>query len=65
MVDALHSVGYEGRLEPIFARYGITFGIFMLIGTTLGGFLGQVDLWIPYVAAGGRAGARVPARAFS
>jgi MFS family permease len=27
MVDALHSVGYEGRLEPIFARYGITFGI--------------------------------------
>ena len=50
MVDALQSVGYEGRLEPIFARYGITFGIFMLIGTTLGGVLGQVDLWIPYVA---------------
>jgi len=58
MVDALHSVGYEGRLEPIFARYGITFGIFMLIGTTLGGFLGQVDLWIPYVA---RAVVLVPA----
>ncbi len=52
MVDALQSVGYEGRLEPIFARYGITFGIFMLIGTTLGGVLGQVDLWIPYVARG-------------
>jgi MFS family permease len=50
MVDALQSVGYEGRLEPIFARYGITFGIFMLIGTTAGGLLGQVDLWIPYVA---------------
>jgi MFS family permease len=49
MVDALQSVGYQGRLEPIFARYGITFGIFMLIGTTLGGVLGQVDLWIPYV----------------
>ena len=48
MVDALHSVDYPGRLEPIFARYGITFGIFMLIGTTAGGFLGQVDLWIPY-----------------
>ena len=58
MVDALHSVGYEGRLEPIFARYGITFGIFMLIGTTLGGLLGQVDLWIPYVA---RAVVLVPA----
>jgi len=58
MVDALHSVGYEGRLEPIFARYGITFGIFMLIGTTLGGLLGQIDLWIPYVA---RAVVLVPA----
>jgi MFS family permease len=58
MVDALHSVGYEGRLEPIFARYGITFGVFMLVGTTLGGFLGQVDLWIPYVA---RAVVLVPA----
>ena len=46
MVDALHSVGYQGRLEPFFARYGIIFGIFMLIGTTLGGLLGQVDLWI-------------------
>ncbi len=49
MVDALHSVGYEGKLEPIFARYGITFGVFMLIGTTMGGFLGQLDLWVPYV----------------
>jgi MFS family permease len=58
MVDALHSVGYEGRLEPIFARYGVMFGIFMLIGTTLGGLLGQVDLWIPYVA---RAVVLVPA----
>ena len=58
MVDALHSVGYEGRLEPIFARYGIMFGIFMLIGTTLGGLLGQVDLWIPYVV---RAVVLVPA----
>jgi MFS family permease len=58
MVDALHSVGYKERLEPIFARYGITFGIFMLIGTTFGGLLGQVDLWIPYVA---RAVVLVPA----
>ena len=49
MVDALHSVGYEGRLEPVFARYGIMFGVFMLIGTTAGGLLGQIDLWVPYV----------------
>jgi MFS family permease len=58
MVDALHSVGYQGRLEPIFARYGIMFGVFMLIGTTLGGFLGQLDLWVPYVV---RAVVLVPA----
>ena len=48
MVDALHSVDYPGKLEPIFARYGMTFGVFMLVGTTAGGFLGQLDLWIPY-----------------
>jgi len=48
MVDALHSVDYPGRLEPIFARYGMVFGVFMLVGTTAGGFLGQVELWIPY-----------------
>ncbi|MFA4966379.1 MAG: MFS transporter, partial [Thermoleophilia bacterium] len=58
MVDALHSVGYEGRLEPVFARYGMVFGAFMLIGTTAGGFLGQVELWVPYVV---RAVVLVPA----
>jgi MFS family permease len=58
LVDALQSVGYEDRLEPVFARYGMTFGVFMLIGTTLGGFLGQIDLWVPYVV---RAAVLVPA----
>jgi MFS family permease len=58
MVDALHSVGYKEKLEPIFARYGMVFGVFMLIGTTAGGLLGQLDLWIPYVA---RAAVLVPA----
>jgi MFS family permease len=28
MVDALGAVGYEGKLDPIFARYGMTFGVF-------------------------------------
>ena len=58
MVDGLQAVGYAEPLEPVFARYGITFGVFMLIGTTLGGLLGQLDLWIPYVA---RAVVLVPA----
>lgn len=48
MVDALHALGYEGRLEPIFARYGMVFGVSMLIGTTAGGLLGQLELWVPY-----------------
>ena len=63
MVDALHSVGYEGRLEPIFARYGIMFGVFMLIGTTLGWPARPGRPLDPVRGAGGRAGARVPARA--
>jgi MFS family permease len=58
MVDALHSVDYQERLEPIFARYGMVFGVFMLVGTTAGGFLGQLDLWIPYAV---RAAVLIPA----
>jgi MFS family permease len=58
MVDALQSVDYPGKLEPIFARYGMVFGVFMLVGTTAGGFLGQVELWIPYAA---RAAVLIPA----
>jgi MFS family permease len=58
MVDALGAVGYEGKLDPIFARYGMTFGVFMLVGTISGGFLGQIGLWVPYVA---RAAVLVPA----
>jgi MFS family permease len=58
MVDALGAVGYEGKLDPIFARYGMTFGVFMLIGTISGGLLGQIGLWVPYVA---RAAVLVPA----
>lgn len=58
MVDALRSVDYPGRLEPIFARYGMVFGAFMLVSTTAGGFLGQLDLWIPYAV---RAAVLIPA----
>lgn len=58
LVDALGAAGFQGRLEPVFARYGMTFGFFMLVGTTLGGLLGQVGLWIPYVA---RSAVLVPA----
>lgn len=49
LVDALHSVGYTEKIDPIFGKAGMVFGIFMLIGTVGGGFLGQIALWIPYV----------------
>jgi len=50
MVDALDSVGYEGRVDAVFAKGGIAFGAAMIIGTTGGGLLGQLDLALPYVA---------------
>jgi len=58
LVDALKERGYKESIDVIFARGGIVFGISMLIGTTLGGFLGQVGLWVPYLV---RAGLLVPA----
>lgn len=49
MVDALRSVDSSIRTESVFARSAIVFGIFMVIGTTAGGMLGQTALWLPYV----------------
>src|SRR5262245_6475042 len=49
MVDALKHLGRQGPLEPIFAKAQVTFGIAMLIGTTAGGLLGQIHLYLPYV----------------
>ena len=41
------------RLRPadrgVFAKSQIVFGVAMLIGTTAGGLLGQLDLRVPYV----------------
>ena len=50
MVDALETVGYKGRVDTIFARGGIAFGVAMIIGTTGGGLLGQLNLGYPYIA---------------
>jgi MFS family permease len=49
MVDALHSVNSTIRTENVFARSAIVFGVFMVIGTTTGGVLGQTALWLPYL----------------
>ena len=49
LVDALKATGYAEGMEPIFARGQMVFGAAMLIGTLGGGFLGQLDLAVPYL----------------
>ncbi len=49
LVDALKATHYDGELEAVFARAGIITNILMLIGTVGGGFLGSINLAIPYV----------------
>ena len=49
LVDALKHAGYDQPIEGVFAKSQIAFGVAMLIGTTAGGLLGQLDLRVPYV----------------
>ena len=49
LVDAWRSVGIEGDLDHVFARAQQITGLAMLVGTTSGGFLGQIDLGVPFV----------------
>lgn len=53
VVDALDAVAYEPPRERVFARYGMVTGVAMLAGTLVGGFLGQIDLAIPYAVRAG------------
>lgn len=48
LVDALAHTGYDRPLDGVFARGQIVFGAAMLAGTLGGGFLGQLDLAVPY-----------------
>jgi len=47
-VDALAHTGYEQPLDGVFSKGQIVFGAATLAGTLGGGFLGQLDLVIPY-----------------
>ena len=49
LVDALKHAGYDQPIEAVFAKSQMMFGVAMLIGTTAGGLLGQLDLRVPYV----------------
>jgi len=49
LVDALKHVGYSGPIEEVFAKSQVAYGVAMLVGTTAGGLLGQLDLRVPYL----------------
>lgn len=54
LVDALTAHGYDGKLEPVFARGEIVEGVAMLGGSVLGGYVAQsTNLGVPYVLRAG------------
>ena len=54
LVDALKHAGYDGDLDPIFARNQIVTGVAMLVGTIAGGFIAQIAaLGTPYLVRAG------------
>jgi len=54
LVDALKHAGYEGELDPIFAKNQIVTGAAMLVGTVAGGFIAQLSaLGTPYLVRAG------------
>ncbi len=50
LVDGLKSVGADDRLDRVFARGNQFSGAAMFAGTIAGGFLGQLDLAVPFLA---------------
>ncbi|HEX5062629.1 MAG TPA: MFS transporter [Kofleriaceae bacterium] len=54
LVDALEHAGYDGDLDPIFAKNQIVIGAAMLVGTIAGGFIAQAAaLGVPYLVRAG------------
>ncbi len=49
LVDGVRALGYDGDMDRVFSTGQIVGGVAMLIGTIGGGFLGQVDLSIPFL----------------
>ncbi len=53
LVDALHATGYEGDLDPVFARGQVVTGVAMLSGSVAGGLIAQfTNLGVPYMVRG-------------
>jgi MFS family permease len=54
LADALKAEGYEGALDPVFARGEMVEGLAMLGGSVLGGYVAQVtNLGVPYLLRAG------------
>ena len=53
LVDALRSIGADDNLDSVFARGQQVNGAAMFIGTITGGFLGQIDLAVPFIVRSG------------
>jgi len=49
VVDGVRTLGHAGSLDRIFSTGQIVGGVAMLAGTIGGGFLGQVDLALPFL----------------
>ena len=50
LVDALAATGFDGGIESVFGKGQAVSGGAMLVGTVGGGFLGQINLGVPYAA---------------
>jgi MFS family permease len=53
VVDALNASGYEGQLDPVFARGAMVSGSAEIAGAIGGGLLGTIDLAVPFVVRAG------------
>lgn len=54
LIDALHHVKYEGKVEAVFGKAQVVGGAAMLIGTLGGGLIAQfTNLGVPYLVRGG------------
>jgi MFS family permease len=50
VVDALRATGYDGPLDPVFARGQVLTGVGMLMGSVAGGYIAQLtNLGVPFV----------------
>ena len=49
LVDGVRALGFDGDMDRIFSTGQIVGGVAMLVGTIGGGFLGQIDLALPFL----------------